>query len=681
MPPYDSPEFFQNILNATHAGIVYVFDIAQQRNVFINERWMEEFGYSIEETQGSEGRFLASIVHPDDLGAVLAHHEKLANDASTDAVEIEYRVRRKDGGFAWLSSRDRAFAHSADGRVTQILGFAHDITRQKEAEAERRASDLRFRAIVQHLPDAVFIAGPEGEVLEVNEAACRQLGYTRSQRVEHEETLLRESALLEAIINNAVEGICVCEDIPDPPGIFFTVWNKKMVELSGYTKDEINQLGWHQTVYTDDETRARAVDRMDRMRLGENLVAEEWVITRKDGKKRTLLISTSVILDLGDKPKVLGVMHDITDRLRLERQLQDAQRLEAVGRLAGAVAHDFNNVLAAILGGASVLREDGSVPETHRDLLDDIVNSAKRGADLTKQLLTISRRQRTEMKALDLSQLAEMTLRLVARLLSTSVKLEASLTPKCFVWGDHGMLDQVLMNLALNARDAMPGGGTLRVSLAPTEAGAVELTVTDTGEGIEETALPHIFEPFFTTKVVGHGTGLGLATVYGIVAQHGGTVSVQSTVGKGSSFVVSLPTSREPPQAADETRPSAAPQARTLKILLVEDQPLVQRTVTQMLCRRGHNVVTASTAKEARWLWSQHRDDLSLLLTDVALDSGNSGTTLAEEFKAQKPELAVVFMSGFDAALSTLPLMQGQDFLQKPFAASELYQLLERRFP
>lgn len=745
----NSIEFCNTLINAPHAGIVYVYDLALQRNVFVNKRWMEEFGYTPQETQTTEGNFLVSILHPEDVATVLAHHAALARDTADETITIEYRVQRKDGRYAWLSSKDRVFARSESGRATQIQGFAHDITRQKDAEQEQTASELRFRAMVQFIPDAVFIASRSGYLLEVNDAACAQLGYTRAEllalkvfdlvaperrsglpqrmndsserpplvesihlrkdglrvpvetvvvpmtlhgqpaflgvarditeRKRQEEDLRRESILREAIIEHAVEGICVCEDIPQYPGIFFSTWNNKMVEISGYTVEEINQLGWYQTVYKDDETQARAADRMARMRKGEHLEAEEWIITRKDDAKRTLLISTTVLMHVGDTPKVLGVMHDITDRVRMQRQIQDGQRLEAIGRLAGAVAHDFNNVLAAILGGASLLSEDTSFHPGHQEILEDIVNSATRGADLTKQLLMISRRQRTELNALDLGKLADNTLRLVSRLLPSSVKIESSLLAGCYVKGDQGMLDQVVMNLALNARDAMPHGGLLKVTCMSTSDGNIALEVTDTGMGISPATLPHVFEPFFTTKALGQGTGLGLATVYGIVAQHGGTVSVQTMEGVGTCFTVLIPVCEAPTETKRLT-PSAT-EGRTLTILLLEDQPLVQRTINAMLTRRGHSVLLASTVDEARRHWAAHKDEISVLLTDMALDSGNMGTAVAAEFQAQRPKLPVVFMSGYDEVLSTLPLEQGLDFLQKPFQAAELYKLLERRFP
>jgi PAS domain S-box-containing protein len=361
---------------------------------------------------------------------------------------------------------------------------------ESELEVASPQTETLVRTVLHDLPDAVFVAASDGRILDVNDAACRQLDYSREELLalrvqdivaaEHrervgrrlagdgmsgyvesvhlrrdgtrvpveiaalpirfggqpaflgfarditerkaaQERIAREATLTRAIIENAVEGICLCEDTSEPPGIRFTVWNRRMTEISGYTMDEINRLGWYQTVYTDAETQRRAADRMARMRRGENLDAEEWAITRKDGTRRTLLISTSVLSWLEGPPKVLGVMHDVTDRVRLEAQLHDAQRLEAIGRVAGAVAHDFNNLLTTILGGASTLADLRSLPPTDRALAEDVAAAARRGADLTRQLLTFSRRAQTHMRPLDLGAHVEESLRVVRRMLPTSM--------------------------------------------------------------------------------------------------------------------------------------------------------------------------------------------------------------------------------------------------------------------
>ncbi len=494
--PSDLPEgFLADVLDAW-SGIAYVYDLERQRNVYINASWGRQFGYALEDTGVDADKVLARIIHPDDLPAVEAHHARLRDQQDDSSSVVEYRVRGADGQFVWLTSTDQPFRRDAAGRVLQLVGFAQDSTRTRQLECEKA----------------------EGEMRVVTMAELRA-----------------------AIIDNAVEGICLCEDMAEPPGIHFSVWNRRMTEISGYSLEEINRLGWYQTVYTDSETQARAADRMARMRQGEDLDAEEWTITRKDGGRRTLFISTKVVLDGRGVPRVLGVMHDVTDRVRLEQQLRDGQRMEAIGRLAGAVAHDFNNILAAILGGASLIADGEGVPSEVAAIAEEIVLAAERGADLTRQLLTLGRRRPTEMQPCDLAVVVDDALRVIRRLFGAQIEVQAALTPRSFVRGDRTMLGQVVMNLCLNARDAMPTGGTLSVDVGRAGEGEVLLRVRDTGMGIAPEDLPHIFEPFFTTRKRGEASGIGLATVFGAVTQHGGRIAVTSDHGAGAEFRVHLP--------------------------------------------------------------------------------------------------------------------------------------------
>ena len=482
-------------------GIAYVYDLEQRRNVYINATWGAQFGYSIEEARTNPGQLVAAIVHPDDRPALRAHHAALRDQADDAAQVVQYRIKRTDGQYIWLSSTDRPFRRDAAGRVRQIVGFAQDITRTRQLEQDKADGDERFATMAE---------------------------------------------LRAAIIDNAVEGICLCEDIDDAPGIRFSVWNRRMEEISGYSLEEINRLGWYQTVYTDPETQARAADRMARMRQGEDLDGEEWTITRKDGRRRTLFISTKVVLDGRGVPRVLGVMHDVTDRVRLEQQVRDGQRMEAIGRLAGAVAHDFNNILAAILGGASLITGGEGVPDEVKGLAEEIVLAANRGADLTRQLLTLGRRRQVEMQPCDLSAVVEDALRVMRRLFGAHLDIQTTLPPGQCVRGDAGMLGQVVMNLSLNARDAMTDGGQLSVSVERTTSDEILLRVRDSGIGIAQADLPHIFEPFFTTRKQGEASGIGLATVYGAVAQHHGRIEVTSAPGAGAEFRVYLPACAQP---------------------------------------------------------------------------------------------------------------------------------------
>ena len=629
-PASDLPEgFLADVLDAW-SGIAYVYDLERQRNVYLNATWGRQFGYALEDAGVDPDKVLATIIHPDDLPTVEAHHARLRDQQDDSSCVVEYRVRRADGQFVWLTSTDRPLRRDAAGRVRQIVGFAQDTTRTRQLEREKVDGDERFATMAE---------------------------------------------LRAAIIDNAVEGICLCEDVAEPPGIHFSVWNRRMTEISGYSLEEINRLGWYQTVYADPETQARAADRMARMRQGEDLDAEEWTITRKDGSRRTLFISTKVVMDARGVPRVLGVMHDVTDRVRLEQQLRDGQRMEAIGRLAGAVAHDFNNILAAILGGASLIADGEGVPRDMAAIAEEIVLAAERGADLTRQLLTLGRRRPTEMQPCDLATVVDDALRVIRRLFGAQIEVRAALTPGSFVRGDGGMLGQVVMNLCLNARDAMPTGGTLSVDVEQTGEDEVLLRVRDTGVGIAPEDLPHIFEPFFTTRKRGEASGIGLATVFGAVTQHGGRIAVTSDPGTGAEFRVHLPSCRPPTD--DDHSPALPPVG--VRVLLVEDLPGVRRTIRRLLEGGGHRVVEAASADDALAVFFADPGAVDLLLTDVALGSGGFGPDLARRITRERPDLPVIFMSGFGADLGGQALTEGVDFIAKPFGPERLFAVMAAR--
>jgi CheY-like chemotaxis protein len=350
--------------------------------------------------------------------------------------------------------------------------------------------------------------------------------------------------------------------------------------------------------------------------------------------------------------------------------------MEAIGRLAGSVAHDFNNILAAILGGASLLEASPGSAEVQR-VAREISTAASRGADLTRQLLTFGRRQPTDMQSLDVAEVVEHTLAVLRRLLDPAIELHTELAPGCIVRADRGMLDQVVMNLTLNARDAMPGGGTisLRVRPAADAPDRIELLVSDTGSGIGAEHLPHVFEPFFTTKPSAQGTGIGLATVYGIVTQHGGTVTVDSAPGEGARFRVLLPRVDGPAEHAQPSqRPRTPPPSRS--ILLLEDMDPVRNVIAQLLESQGHTVLQADTAAAARSLLAEHSVDM--LLSDVALGEEQDGLELALELQRDHPELRVALMSGYPPEPERMRRLRNGVFLQKPFKLAQLDDALSK---
>ena len=386
------------------------------------------------------------------------------------------------------------------------------------------------------------------------------------------------------------------------------------------------------------------------------------------------------------------LIRDITDRRQLEQQLQQAQKMEAVGQLAGGVAHDYNNILVAILMNLSLLRNESNLRPETAESIAELEREAKRAAALTRQLLVFSRRQAVQAVRLDFNEQLENILKMLRRLLGEHIAIDATLAPGLPpLLADPGMLDQVVMNLCVNARDAMPSGGRLQllttradfVGPAPAHPEAragdfLRFDVRDTGSGMDAATRQRIFEPFFTTKDAGHGTGLGLATVFGIVKQHKGWIEVESAPGQGSTFSVYLPFA--PPAVETEELPTAKPAAHTNgteTILLVEDDLVTRQTIGLTLRRDGYRVLEANTAESALEIWQQHRASISGLITDVVMPGGHNGLELAQQLHAQAPELSIIVVSGYsDDARSTTPIVENATYLAKPFDYETLTKAL-----
>ena len=377
-----------------------------------------------------------------------------------------------------------------------------------------------------------------------------------------------------------------------------------------------------------------------------------------------------------------------------QRQLAQSQKIEAVGRLAGGIAHDFNNLLGVILGFGELARKD--LPPDHRahQRVEQIQKAAERAATLTRQLLAFSRKQVLQPRVVDLNTIARDMERMLQRLIGEDIRLATSLTPDLWpVRADPAQMEQVILNLAVNGRDAMPGGGTLTIktSQADLDAAFVSahpgsspgphavLAVSDTGHGMDATTLSHLFEPFFTTKPAGQGTGLGLAMIYGIVKQSGGYISAESGVGQGTTFTVYLP--RVEAKRADPPRPPepASPPRGTETVLLVEDEASLRGVMRETLQGAGYHVLESGTAEEALTVATGHAGAIHLLLTDVVMP-GASGEKLESQLRGTRPGVRVVYMSGYtDEAISRHGVLEpGRHFLQKPFAAEVLLREVRR---
>jgi PAS domain S-box-containing protein len=500
---------------------------------------------------------------------------------------------------------------------------------RRRAEQSLRESEVSFRLMFFGNPLPMWVFSPETfRIIEVNDAALSGYGYS------HEEFLRLAMTDIE---------------VPDfQPG----------TEVRNHPAATTEGLGKHR---------------------------------KKDGK--VIQVETiSHTFEFAGKPAVLHMANDVTERRVLEEQLWQAQKMESIGQLAGGVAHDFNNLLTVIQAHCSLLALSIKPDPDEVDSVQEITQAADRAAGLTRQLLTFSRKHSMQTSRLDLNGVVTGFCKLLNRIVGEDVqlqsKLESGLPP---VRADQGMLEQVLLNLVVNARDAMPNGGQLKLSTSTVRrSGTVDglnadapedfvcLTVSDSGTGIPPEVLPRIFEPFFTTKEVGKGTGLGLATVYGIVKQHQGWIDVESQPGAGATFKIHLPVDQETGPLTEDSRLGVRAIGGTETVLLVEDEPPVRRLVHSALQKGGYNVIAASSGPAAQVLWQIHRDTIQVMITDVVMPGGLTGFDLARELRRERPELRVVFMSGhnIDSPHDPSTVAHGACFLRKPFDPPKLLRAI-----
>jgi PAS domain S-box-containing protein len=466
-----------------------------------------------------------------------------------------------------------------------------------------------------------------------------------------------------------------------------TSWNPSAEKLYGWTAAEM--IGQPITRIIPPERQGEHAEIMERAGRGEVLPALETVRRRKDGTEATVLLQLSPVH--GPKGRIVGVAtitHDVTQTRQLEEQFRQAQKMEAIGRLAGGVAHDFNNLLTIINGYSQILL--ATLPEHDKavEMVREINRAGDRAAALTRQLLAYSRKQILQPCDLDLNDLVRNLHRMLGRLIGEDVELVLAPAARPYrVKADPTQLEQVLMNLAVNARDAMPQGGKLIIETrqvvldggcteeyAEIRPGAyVQLSVTDTGIGMDQRTQARIFEPFFTTKDQGQGTGLGLATVYGIVKQSGGHIRVSSEPGQGTTFKVYLPLLPDQAEKAPALPETADLPSGRETVLLVEDEDSVRELARLLLQRAGYTVLEAANGEEALAVSRRYGRSIDLLVTDVIMPK-MGGRQLAEALASSYPRMRTLFLSGYtdDAVLRHGILRHDMPFLQKPFSVSSL---------
>ncbi len=620
-----SEENFRDIFENAPIGI---YQSTIYRLVAANPTLARMFGYQ------SPAEMAASVEIPAELFVESDQERAIVREAmeSETLVQRQVELLRKDGSTFAAHLRMKA-VRNEDGKLKFINAFVEDLTERERAEDER----LKMLRALEQSPVNIVITDLAGNIEYVNPAFTKVTGYTR------EEALGRNPRMLK----------------------------------SGKTPPEEYKRLWD-AITTGREWRGEFLNRA------------------RDGR---LFWESAVISPFVNKTgqitHFLAVKEDITQRKHLEEQLRQAQKMEAVGQLAGGVAHDFNNILTATLMHLGLLQQSPHLTPGAKDSLKEVERETLRAANLTRQLLLFSRRQVAQVEPVEMNVLVNDLLKMLRRLLGENIEIvfEGS-SDVIWVCADAGMMEQVVMNLCINARDAMSQGGRLTLATAMVEIEAqpakpnpdarpgsfVCLSVTDTGCGMDESVLGRIFEPFFTTKEVGKGTGLGLATVYGIVKQHQGWVEVESAVGQGSSFRVYLPAGKSPLDSSAVSSDAEEIRGGSETILLVEDELPVRRLVAMCLRNLGYAVLEAGNGLEAMKVWEQHHQKIKLLFTDMLMPGNMTGLDLAERLKKEKASLKVISSSGYRANLAAFPLTAGQEitYLPKPYEPVALAKIVRR---
>ncbi|HEY6373446.1 MAG TPA: PAS domain S-box protein [Candidatus Sulfotelmatobacter sp.] len=581
-------------------------------------------------------------------------------ELTREYVRNGFRVLERESHEQDVQGNSKVFLNSMfgiveNGKLLRTWGIQRDITERLKAEEARhstekalRESEERYRVFVAQTSEGIY-------------------------RTEHDPPVPVDAALDEQIALSLASG-------------FIAECNDAMARMYGLNKAE-DLIGKRlsELLIADDPVTREFMETF----LKSGFRITDWESHERDAKGQTKIFRNTMvgIVDKGCLVRTWGIQRDVTVRMHLEEQLRNAQQLEAIGRLAGGVAHDFNNILSIIMGHGELLLAAVGEDERSRNGLAQIRRAADRAASLTQQLLAFSRKQVLQPKVLDLNEAVADVQKMLSRVIGEDIELIASLHPSlASVKADPGQVEQVLMNLAVNARDALPHGGKLTMETSNVDAGAelasaldlppgcyAMLKVTDTGHGMDAATLSHIFEPFFTTKPMGKGTGWGLATVYGIVKQSGGSIQVESKAGGGTTFRIYLPATE-----GSTRKPQAPPGAEmvaggTETILIAEDEPDLRELARIFLEKYGYKVLEAESAEQAIQTADTFAGPIDLLLTDVIMP-GMSGAQLAENILSKRPQARIVYMTGYtdDMVVQHKVLEPGVNLLQKPFNKIDL---------
>ncbi len=782
----NNEDFLSAILKASPI-VIYVYCLETYRFTYLNHQTERLFGYSAADTEKMNESSFTRLIHPSDWKTLLSHFRDLRFLADEKVHELECRFRHKSGEWLWIKCYDKVFRRNEKNRITHIVGYAEDITRIKQVQEEK----LRLAAIVESSDDAIVSTSFDGTILSWNKGAEKIYGYTESEAVRQNISLLftenysaaEEIELLEKIatgkhinsfettrrnkkgnnipisltvspVKNAEDEIVavstIARDISrqrqaesalrqseERYRMFIAqssegIWRFEMgnpIPVNQISPEEQIEL-IYQNAYLAEANDAMAqqygfeyAEELIGKRIGEFLKREnpaseshlrslidsnyhlsdsETVENDNIGEQKYFLNNVIGIIEDGLLVRIWGMQRDITAAkqtekayLMAERKLQQTQKIEAVGKLAGGLAHDFNNFLAVIMLHVDLLQEQLAADSSVLYRIDEIREVTKNAAEMVRQLLAFSRKQPMQPHPIVLNQIVKEFIKIIRPLIGEDIEVQIDLDTDlgvCFV--DYTQINQILMNLAVNSRDAIREFGdrrgeningkiyikTSNVFLDKTSfrheaqpVGAyVRLTVSDNGIGMDMKTQEHIFEPFFTTKEVGKGTGLGLSTVYGIVKQSNGFVWAKSEMDKGTTLTIEFPRVDQPVNEAKPKNDAPIP-VGTETILLVEDEEPIRRAMVEVLKNLGYQVFETNSGVKAVQLAEIFNDPIDLLITDVIMPQMN-GKDLADKVKSLHPETSVLFISGYnnDIIARHGVLEENVRFLGKPFSHQEL---------
>ncbi|MHB1390836.1 MAG: PAS domain S-box protein [Thermoleophilia bacterium] len=626
----ESEELFRSLFENAPIGLGVVG--LDDHLLRVNPALCNFLGYSEDELLG---RTVAEVTHPKDRELEASKKSAILDD-SHKTFQIEKRYLHADGRIIW-GQLSVSPLNDQQGNTMYFLGQVEDINARRQAEDELRESEAQFRMLFDQATDAIFILDLNGNFIDINQTGYDRLGYGREE-----------------------------------------------------------MLAVHLSELVSPDSAAKMPERLQRLETGGHEMFESAHL-KKDGTFMPVEVNIRQF-DFRGQKCVFAVARDITERQaaatekeKLQAQLMQAGKMEAVGRLAGGVAHDFNNMLGAILGNAELAMMEARETDPIYDNLQEITQAARRSADLTRQLLAFARKQSINPQVMDLNARVTGMLKRVERLVGEDIRLSWKPGPDLPpVRMDPTQVDQLLINLAVNARDAIAGVGIIAIetetvvldeAFCRNHVGSmpgdyVELEVSDDGRGMGKEVLDQLFQPFFTTKEIGQGTGLGLAMVYGIVKQNAGFISVYSEPEEGTTFRIYLPAARGEAETQLQAKPEKSA-GGTETILIVEDERAILDIATRVLEESGYTVLAAATPGEAIDLVSGYAGPVHLLITDVIMPEMN-GKDLRDQVRARLPEIKVLFMSGYTADVITQRgvLDEDIDFLQKPFSISSLKEMV-----